>query len=345
MGKGYYGKPGSTASLRFKDGKWQVAGKNEGFSARFGAVMLGTTALVQTIQSICNMISQSYQLMIRMKEAEMEMVEMQMCLELYQHMLDTGMCEGREQSCFQGIQSCIKWGEVRGVMNDVNTYMNNINSEMNKIDRAWAKAGKAWDKAWPTTPGAAGAYGKANLQVTCGGNPGSCCNAFVKSRSDFGNPVCGYNKLEIKVMKITGCNFPVVRMSTDGTNYNMEPITGTTSHTIELQTLTQPTKYYFKLYCFENGEDYASTNMEEATPATAMPYTFEVSVDRNNDCDCQDSGEYLSVPSPSGTSSSAIGCCEQTPGATCVNSTRTECENAGATFYADKTCSGGVRCV
>jgi len=220
---------------------------------RFIAGSMLTNALTTSVTSICDMISQYYQLTMKMNEAEMEMIQMQMCLDLHQHEMDIGNCDGREESCFSSITSCMRWNEIQNAMGDIGRFSSNINRDAARMTNAWTEFGEGLDDAGIGY--GAGGRGSASLVVSCGGNDNTerCCDfEATPTTSNSGSGVNkDYNDYQVRVLGQINCEYPVVYK-------NGQPFLEgkTSSSTTSLHGFSSPTIWKFQLYCFKSSQQY-----------------------------------------------------------------------------------------
>lgn len=85
-------------------GKWAMMGE---FAKGWGAFNVGIAGMVK---ALCDMIQKYYETQLKLEEADFDLLQMTMCLDLYQHRVDNGDCRGNEQSCFSSMQQCINEG-------------------------------------------------------------------------------------------------------------------------------------------------------------------------------------------------------------------------------------------
>jgi len=135
----------------------------------------------------CKMVSQLYMLDMKIQEIEIQMIQMEMCMERQQHELDIGRCDKREESCFNMMVDCIKFSQIRSSMQDINSIMSESASDAQRMGRAFDELGRALDKVgwW------VGGYG--SLQMHSNGVPtNECCFYKTKWREN----VCEESKIK-----------------------------------------------------------------------------------------------------------------------------------------------------
>ncbi|RLI97592.1 MAG: hypothetical protein DRO99_02825 [Candidatus Aenigmatarchaeota archaeon] len=290
----------ATLAVGFGGDKMFSSLEGSKFSERVTAMSSLTTAASTTIQGICNMISQSYQMFIRMKEVEMDMIEMNTCLELYQHELDVGNCDGREQSCFSAITGCLDFGSIKSFMNDADQFMDNVNSETSKIAKSWNEFGEAWDELEDN----AAMRGYATMTVSCktgsSQNTGAteCCNKYPLTAN--AGSQCGWSEVSVRLLNTEGCEYPVIFKSTDGGSTWTEVAQGTTTYSQSGNSGTWSGDVKFGYGCYDDVASYVKAKQDpETTIAPTSTANIKLGSDTDNDCYCTESG--LSGGSGTGT--------------------------------------------
>ncbi len=281
---------GATLAIGFGGGKMESL-KGTTFSDRVKAMSSATTAVTTAVNNICEMIMQSYKLMIEMYDVEMEMVQMQMCLDLYQHEMDTGNCDGREESCFSAIQSCINFGEIKNAMNDMESYFDSMQNDAMEIARAVDDFAETAEETGVFD--GTGSARTATLTITQLNRQGSL---------GPGNPACDRyystspttNQKDWIVVKVskpgTRCTAPIVTNTvTGGTETIICEGTECANKQIQIDFEDLPTTYLFKLYCFSSGSTNNDWNNQEKR-ADAYVSSIEVPVKRSSGDSCTTSG-------------------------------------------------------
>ena len=100
------------------------------------------TELLQTWISFCELISQVYKLNIKIQELEIKMIRMEKCIEMNQHMLDTGQCKGNEERCFSQMLRCVEFGEVNDWMNQISHVMEDAREAAGRVGSAVSDIGQ-----------------------------------------------------------------------------------------------------------------------------------------------------------------------------------------------------------
>jgi hypothetical protein len=79
---------------------------------------------------VCDYIQTTYKIDIEIQKAEINMIQMEMCMDTYQHMLDTGQCDklGQANGCFQSMVGCVNFNQLDSTMKNVGTYVTEANS-------------------------------------------------------------------------------------------------------------------------------------------------------------------------------------------------------------------------
>jgi hypothetical protein len=278
----------------------------EKFSSKVKAMSTFSNFVMTAQGNICEMLSKYYEIQIKIIDAEMEMIQMQMCLDVIQHEIDSGRCENREQSCFSQTASCLRFGEVSKVIGDMSSYMSSTMNDALEINNAWGEVGDAWDDI----TGGAGGVGGASFIAECSGNSQTeCCSAKPRvtyyRTGGYGN--CLENTFEIVLKGLDDCDFAVILQKDPGKNEWKEARVGDNSYPMSLSSLSLTGDYEFGYLCFDEAKDYSNhktnlnKNSEPLEPVESIVVTLGKDLD--NDCDCTDRNEGGLSQSVTGVSS------------------------------------------
>ena len=265
-------------------GKWD----GRQFGDFISLVSMAGSSLMQMLTNLCNLIASTYQIDLTVQRIQMDMIKMQMCMEINQHMLDIGQCRGREESCFNALINCVSFGNV-------NSWMNALNSIMQQVRQTAQNMGSASNRFWFGYGGSRGGFGtlfgaggQSSFHVVCnqgGGDTsttGPCCSKYLHGTT------CMDSK--IKVMRQGGyCNYPVVEM--------VKPDNSRTRIYVNQYYVIEPTiissgavsgdevEVKYEFYCFDSSENYVPFN------PTKNEYSKEGEIQHryakaNPDCKC-----------------------------------------------------------
>jgi len=220
------------------------------FPERLTAMSTTTNSAMNTIKNICEMYSEYHQMMIKLSEIEMQMLEMQMCLDLYQHDIDIGNCDGKEINCYQRITSCLKMGEIQQAMGDAQNYLDSSFGHSAEITNSVSNIGEAWED-----------FGGGNRRVDLAVwyKPGSDtarvpaanepCNRYSLMTTTTNN--MHRDNVEIKITNQYNC-YPVIKLNGEyfcaGSDCKKE------EYSIDSYTASK-TEITLEAYCFEDEAD------------------------------------------------------------------------------------------
>ncbi len=88
-------------------------------------------AILGMVQTYCDLITKFYEAQMQISKIYMARIQMEMCIQMQQHMMDTGMCKGREEECIDRVIKCINDG------------MTDITQAAKDASQAIAEAGKS----------------------------------------------------------------------------------------------------------------------------------------------------------------------------------------------------------
>jgi len=310
------------------------------------AVQIGQlgTSLMTAYGKMCEYLNTMYQMDLQVQQLEMKMIQMDMCMESNQHMLDIGQCNGREQSCFQTMVSCVNFNDIQSWASQLTTTIQSGNNALAGMNTALTNAGNQVGIL-------GGGYGSTILYIRCGGDPAQsgtsvkCCSqSGLLSGGTAGAPnMCNAVTPTLYISADSqNCKYPVVY---DG---NTPLLEGSTSQ-YNFQGISTTRTYNIRLYCFPDSATYSANKAKLITSqsigytAQSITFTYYLGngpLGKPNPCTCDMS------TTPSGTTenpNSTAGCCKLssiTLGSYCLNNLdKTACENKLGT-YVNGECAG-----
>ncbi|MCJ7816685.1 MAG: hypothetical protein MUP55_02400, partial [Candidatus Aenigmarchaeota archaeon] len=184
---------------------------------------------------------------------------MEMCMESNQHMLDIGQCNGREQSCFQTMVSCVNFQDIQSWISQLSTTIQNGNNALAGMNTALTNAA--------TQVGTLGVYGNYNAVVyaTCGSGMGTAQSCCSETQGLSGTTISCNSQNSLLHVQTTNsnCNYPVIT-NAYGSQNNKE-IFICQGNACNNMNLDDPSlspgsiiQYQFKLYCFQNQNSFTS---------------------------------------------------------------------------------------
>lgn len=121
-------------------GLFVAGGGKSSSNVKHGAAIAGagktiSSTLLDSTKLICDMYKAIYETKISMSQAKIQVEQTYLCMDVYQHNLDTGFCKGNELSCMQSMISCFSGlqGQLNTNFNAVNSNLNNINQQANSV--------------------------------------------------------------------------------------------------------------------------------------------------------------------------------------------------------------------
>ena len=165
------------------------------------AVQIGQlgTSLMSAYGKMCEYLNTMYQMDLQIQQLEMKMIQMEMCMEMNQHMLDIGQCDKREESCFASMVSCVNF-------NDISSWTSQLTSIISSGNNALASMNTQLNNA-ANTFGTIAGTGYGTLQIGCDGKGMSdgekCCGGKGLSGSGILQNTCSYIDLQISYTQNT----------------------------------------------------------------------------------------------------------------------------------------------
>ena len=243
------------------------AGEGEHFMDRVGterwknsvaAVGAASTAINTIWGNICNLIQLYYQAAQKNIEIEAEMLKMDVCIQVYQHMLDSGRCVTMGlDSCFSGLRSCVNYGAISSAMSGMNSVMGQASAATMNIGNAITQ----WGTAMGTLSGAGG---NVILRLVWNNNMPFIDNDKVCNRwsNELTAPTNVDKKdiLRVQVLAGTDCKYVVVdyvaNNQTKAGKLMGQQLVGSSEYPLDLDAIQTETTWYFNAYCFESQNDY-----------------------------------------------------------------------------------------
>lgn len=275
-------------------GKGTMTGRELGQTV--SAVGMVGTSFMNAWMNYCKLVSEMYQLDMKIQEIEIQMIQMEMCMEQNQHMLDIGKCDGREESCFNQMVSCVKFSEIRNSMNDINKIMDDSATDSKKMGNAFDDLGKAVDTIGVVFGGAAGKY--ATIQMRCNDRTLNtkddfCCNVY--SGLSGSPPECK-SKTQLKLIIVSkgDCNVIITEQCNENSQNCVYFEQGGWSKEVDL--LSPPKTLTFKFYCYDSVDRYSRDsssnrqNYEIKRDGTTLTYEIKLqkNIDSSSKCDCSE---------------------------------------------------------
>ncbi len=181
-------------------------GGTEGFSETVKASSAASTAVITTLMGICEIMGKVIQLRINMKETEIDFIRMETCIEVYQHQMDTGMCDRNAEGCFNAIAGCIEFGEINSFINSAQSIGRDINSQVQRIGNAWRNVGE-------TVEGLSfGAQGEGAISFTCSPGGSYCCGYVPRTTTGAGQNQYQLQTVSLTMASLKNCERPSIKI-------------------------------------------------------------------------------------------------------------------------------------
>jgi len=219
--------------------------------AQAGALVGGT--FLEGVKTYCDMMNTFTKVELQLKEIEIKEIEMDTCIALYQHDLDSDRCKGQEMSCFEQIKACLN------TIDSMNADLTEIQKDYTDLsDRMQGSVDSIVDDLKEADELLQGQTGKANLLVECNGNQQYCCEFAGQKfyrRTPTGNPAndCTPNRLTAHVTSPKDCPNPIIVF--DG---NMKYVTH--FDPINIWSDSYPSDHVFQVYCDANADGNPDPN-------------------------------------------------------------------------------------
>ncbi|MFC2143910.1 polymorphic toxin-type HINT domain-containing protein, partial [Candidatus Aenigmatarchaeota archaeon] len=253
------------------------------FRNKVGTVGDASAKIVQMITNICQLISQYYQIALTLEKVKMDMVKVEICTKLNQHMLDSGQCRGREESCFNSLIGCMN-------LANVDNWMRSMTGVTDQIQRTSQNIGNTFNNFMNDYGG--GTYGdrRVNLLVKCNGKymqpNGECCS-HVSGKSTCGIGEKIYIRAEKTGYDSSSCNYPVVMLDdqeSSSKTYHQD-------HVIDILGGQSEKEVTFTLRCYSSQSQYANDMSTGKMKTPKRTFTVKLINDDKCESKCGDSGK------------------------------------------------------
>jgi len=312
----------------------------DGVNTAVGIGQLGTS-LMSAYSKMCEYLNTMYQMDLKVQQIETEMIKMEMCMEMNQHMMDIGSCDTRPESCFSSMVSCVNFGQINSWTNELSGIIASGSNSLGQMNTALQNAGNQIGLL------GGGSYGGTILYIRCGGDPAQsgtsvkCCSqsGLLSGGTAGASNTCNAVTPTLYISADSQiCKYPVVY---DG---NTPLLEGSTSP-YNFQGISATRIYNIKLYCFPDSTTYLANKPKlissQSIGYTAQSITFTYNLGNGpkgapNPCTCDMS---TTTQQTMGTT----GCCKLssiTLGSYCLNNLdKSACENKGGS-YVNGECTG-----
>lgn len=226
---------GTITSTRFSNA---VAGANLGN-------LIGNN-LMQAYTKMCDYLQSIYTIDLKVQEMEIRMIQMEMCTEMNQHMLDIGRCDGQEQSCFSSMVSCVNLGDLSSLSQSLSTMVSNSNSKLTGMTTILGST--------VTTIGgvAGGGYGGyySDIWVSCGGEQKNSCCSMKPQTAYGGSTQCIQQEARLR-LQYSDCKYPAVAKKIEGSStFTWFCVGGSCDNQIIEPPSIDKVDVRFRYYCF-----------------------------------------------------------------------------------------------
>ena len=211
---------------------------------------------VNLVQGICSAIAGLYNTQMQITNIYLERQKMEMCIQMQQHMMDTGMCKGAEQQCFDSMMSCLEKG-----MKGISTATNNV---MEAIKKTGESVDKYMDKMADAAAEVADAiedmrFRRGGLYLVVDGAVVTSPYAICAYSDAYSSGQCKTHDVEIRMLPDTSCRYyRVIVVEKDGKYFvigkNIYDLLGSSNMGIQTQK-KQEIHYRFWLSCTRNPND------------------------------------------------------------------------------------------
>jgi hypothetical protein len=224
---------------------------------------------MQAYSKMCEYYSTMYQLELKVQQIEVRMIQMDMCMQVQQHIMDIGRCDQNPESCFNQMVTCVNFADISSAAGELSTIIANGNNALATMNKDLT--------AGINTLGISTGSSNAIVYATCGSSltaQPNCCSEVSGSGGLV--TTCPSQNSFLRVQTTSGsCQYPVVT-NTCGIVGNFEYLacrgsTCTSGYQLPLpSTAGSKDTYQFKLYCFTSENSFTSAVGSNPVPGTSI---------------------------------------------------------------------------
>jgi hypothetical protein len=232
---------------------WTEAGK------MISGAAMGVGGLMTAVSGFCNTIASFKQVMIEMQRVYMERIHMELCLNVIEHMLDLGQCQGAEESCFDKMVSCVNFDRISNALSGVQTAMGHAQSYTKEMTSGFVQMGEAMQRIGDIIEDS-----RATLIVRVDDRPFSGSGVCITRGKSATGSGCLLKRISLYTIGYRNCGYPVIMDDNTGEEIQI----GSGSITLDSEKIANELKdgqsktYQFQLYCFTDEKDYAAHSGE-----------------------------------------------------------------------------------
>ncbi len=259
---------GKTFGISWLGKEW-TAEQAGNFMKGVGSV---TTSILESWAKYCELLSKVQTLKLKTQDIRMEQIKMKLCIKMNQHLMDSGMCTGKEESCFNSMTSCVNFNKVDGWMSELSKTTSEISDTASKMGKSFIQAGEGFSNIADGWTGG-GETLTVILRDKTGGIRSSFCEFYKKSSYS-----CYDNDITVRIAG-KGCKYPAWYYEYNGKKGDIK--TGATGR-ITQEKIDELeggwTPITLKVFCYEKEEDFLKDYSDEKLDPSRMKksHTFYV---------------------------------------------------------------------
>ncbi|HJW96726.1 MAG TPA: hypothetical protein VJ485_01015 [archaeon] len=221
-------------------------------------------SLVQSYSKLCEFLQAQYRIDLEIQNMEIKMINMEMCMEVYQHQLDIGRCDKSPESCFTSITSCVNTG-LSDVSSSADKLSDIVSKATNSLQQSTSILGSVYNSVGIVT-GSSSSGGTTSIQMRCDERQlewsgDSCCNVRGSATTTTTGTTTTYECKDKKILslfianKAQNCSALITEQcKEDGSSCFMYK-DGAWSVDVD-KLIDKTTTLGFKFYCYNNNNEY-----------------------------------------------------------------------------------------
>jgi hypothetical protein len=226
--------------------------------------------LMTAYTKMCDYLQSLYQIDLKIQQIEMQMIQADMCMQMQQHLMDIGNCNGNEQGCFSQMVSCVStYAQVDSWAQSLSTMVTNANSKLTGMTTILGTTATTVGGA--TGIGSVSGYYGDYLYTQCGStNTDECCTA-APSVSWQGTTACVAQQARLKLQPVNCGYLAVASRTTYPTSSNYAWFcAGNCDNAAIPYPTSDKIVMEFKPYCFANVDAARMFGVNPGSPVSGQ---------------------------------------------------------------------------
>lgn len=267
------------AALALIGAVMDIAGVGSG-KLKGGWTQLGSTlggAFMSTVNAICDVVTKYNEAMIEYQAAEIDQITGELCMNLYHHQVDEGLCRGKETQCMSQMAKCLSEmsSKMKSHFSNIDSLVGQMSNSLNTASKSWENVGQA-AKQIGTGSDESSAFVILENSVISAVEGRNVCSHSGVTGSQL-NPVCKNTVISYKAARCDSGGRAFVSYTT-GTSSLEQPWTTDKRYVTDLTgsiPAGETRTVIFKVYCDDNKNNVFELDEDEYQEDLTKTITFE----------------------------------------------------------------------